>query len=267
MSIFYQNRTESFHSLISVNNTFPPHIHKQLELIFVLSGQITVTVDKKSFLLSRHDLSLCFPSLIHSCETKKESRIFMLIFNPDFLPDFSNELMNLEPLLPCFHLEDDSEACRILYSLLHCQSGKPDNRIVKGYLMLLLGFLFSSMEFQPRAYREDMELNQRLLLYMDSHFKEDLTLEALAKTLGINRFYLSHLFSEKLHTSFPSYLNGKRIDYAMKLLLGSSLSVTEIAYECGFASTRTFYRAFRTITGMTPCQFRLKKESVQTSPL
>ena len=114
----------------------------------------------------------------------------------------------------------------------------------EGYLTLLLADLLPSLPLQVRKNTDDLELEQRLLLYLDAHYTEELSLESLSKEFGVSRFVLSRIFTEKLHTTFPDYVNSRRLDYARDLLLSTELSVTQIALDVGFGSSRTFSGPF-----------------------
>ena len=78
----------------------------------------------------------------------------------------------------------------------------------------------------------------------------------LAQALNVSPFQLSRVFSERLHMGFNEYLNALRVDYARELLRETDLPITQLAFECGFESQRTFNRAFREQTGQSPRQFR-----------
>ena len=81
--------------------------------------------------------------------------------------------------------------------------------------------------------------------YCVRHFDKDLSLSVLERELHISKYYISHLFSDKLHISFNDYVNSLRISYACKHLRRSNSSITQIASLVGFASLRTFNRAFQ----------------------
>lgn len=78
----------------------------------------------------------------------------------------------------------------------------------------------------------------------------------LAEQLGVTREKLSREFAAEQGLSPSAYLKRSQIVHAERLLEDSSLSTTRIAYESGFGTRRTFYRAFRRATGMSPDQHR-----------
>ena len=84
-----------------------------------------------------------------------------------------------------------------------------------------------------------------------------LTPETVASALGMSTRQLHGLF-ETSAKSFSRHLTAERVDRAVRALtFDPSRSITEIAFACGFESLPTFYRAFRTIVGMTPTELRI----------
>lgn len=78
----------------------------------------------------------------------------------------------------------------------------------------------------------------------------------LAAVLGISRETLSRDFASAFGTPLSAYLKTRQVAYAKMLLAHAELSTTRIAYLCGFGTRRTFYRAFKRETGMSPDQYR-----------
>ena len=78
----------------------------------------------------------------------------------------------------------------------------------------------------------------------------------LAREFGLNKNYISDLIGEVTHQNFRTYLNGYRIEKAKELLADSDLTVTDICYECGYSSIRTFNRVFWSMVHMTPREYR-----------
>ena len=96
----------------------------------------------------------------------------------------------------------------------------------------------------------------RTILYLQQNFRQPLTLGQAASATGTSPNYLSALFSKQLRINFHSLLNAMRLNHALDMLRHSNLPVTEICYDCGFSSLRTFNRVFIDSFGMTPRQIR-----------
>lgn len=97
---------------------------------------------------------------------------------------------------------------------------------------------------------------QRCILYIDFHFAEYLSLQAIADELHINASYLSAQFKKETGITLTSYINKTRIEHSLPLLLEKKRSIESIANECGFDDMNYFARVFKKITGVTPTEYR-----------
>jgi AraC-like DNA-binding protein len=94
------------------------------------------------------------------------------------------------------------------------------------------------------------------LIYLHHHFREPLTLDAVARHAHLTPNYFSGCFHQATGASFQSYLQGLRLRFAMSLLCVSDLPVTDICYASGFYTVSHFVRAFRQKFGRPPHAFR-----------
>ena len=92
--------------------------------------------------------------------------------------------------------------------------------------------------------------------YIDAHIREPLTLARVAQNIYVNTYYPCQLFKEEKKQNFSEYLNARRIEAAKKLLLGSQMSVDEVAVQCGYGSSSYFSTVFRKQAGVSPREFR-----------
>jgi AraC-like DNA-binding protein len=89
-----------------------------------------------------------------------------------------------------------------------------------------------------------------------SHAPGKLTLGFLAAQASIHPVHLSRDFSKYFHCSLGSYTRKIKIEKAMLLLYNKNLSLTGIAFDCGFADQSHFVRCFKQVTGITPSGYR-----------
>ncbi|WP_249865787.1 response regulator transcription factor [Paenibacillus konkukensis] len=92
--------------------------------------------------------------------------------------------------------------------------------------------------------------------FIDAHYMEDLSLEAVAGRFYFSPNYLSMVFKNQLGTTFVKYLSGVRLNKAVRLLEESDLKVYEIAARTGFKDEKYFYRVFKRKYGVTPDEYR-----------
>jgi len=98
----------------------------------------------------------------------------------------------------------------------------------------------------------------RCRVYIDEHCTEDFDVETLAHVACVTPSYLSRLFKKHLGTTPMRYRNAVRVEKAKHLLLIKSASVEEIADVLGFEDAKYFSQLFKSITSLTPSEFRRK---------
>ncbi len=96
----------------------------------------------------------------------------------------------------------------------------------------------------------------RLREYVEQSYSEHISLGNAASIAALESSYFSTYFRAKVGITFTEWLRQVRIEKAIELVKASDLSLTEIAYEVGFADLRTFERAFKKRTQMTPREFK-----------
>lgn len=113
--------------------------------------------------------------------------------------------------------------------------------------------------------RENAETYKKKLLYLleveKVYLDEDVSLQSLSTKLSISTRNLSQVINEQLNMNFCDLINVYRIEEAKRIFSASgknNYSIMEIAFQVGFNSKASFYRAFRKHSGMTPSQYREK---------
>ena len=103
---------------------------------------------------------------------------------------------------------------------------------------------------------------QKLKEHVEQHISDEISLATAAEIAGLEEKYFSAFFHAKTGVCFKDWLTCARIDRASDLMRKRNYSITEIALAVGFQELRTFERAFKRCTGMTPQAF---KKSVRPS--
>ncbi len=112
----------------------------------------------------------------------------------------------------------------------------------------------------PNSKNADETLFNQIVSYLEDKkpYKDpDFNLNTLAKELNTNRTYISKTINTFSNKSFVEFINEYRVLEAKKLLYTKidQLTVEAIGYEAGFKSKSTFYRVFKSLTGVTPSFF------------
>lgn len=112
-----------------------------------------------------------------------------------------------------------------------------------------------------RTYKEEQEIRSSkpvrvAQLYIEEHYMEQLTLEEVAREIGLNESYLSSIFKKQVGKSLIDYLTNVRIQHAKELLIDPERSVEDISDEVGFSDPKYFTRRFKKYTGVSPREYR-----------
>lgn len=240
----------------STNNACNPHFHSNIEILYLMEGSIEVTINGEKRTLSPGGASVAGSFDIHSYHTPSFSRCIILIIPTDMLDGF-NIMARFADFSTSF-LEPgarDRDMANAMERLVEF-SGCRDSMIAKGYVYVVLGILAEQLGISDTARSGSDFIIRDILVYLEQHYLEDLTIETLAKRYGYHKDYLSRLFNASIGCGFSHYLNILRSRHAAMLLRNTHQNLEEIAYQSGFNSTRTFYRAFQGFYGMTPTVYR-----------
>lgn len=108
------------------------------------------------------------------------------------------------------------------------------------------------------------ETVERILYYMHSNYKEQISLKSMAQELYISENIIRTLLHEELHTNFKDILTSYRLRYAEALLAVTDLPILDISLASGFNSERTFSRLFNARNGMSPSAYRARYMGIAT---
>lgn len=102
---------------------------------------------------------------------------------------------------------------------------------------------------------------RRALRYIHLRYREPISLADTAAQLHLSPGYFSEKFKEWTGETFRAYVQRLRLSYADRLLAGTSLPVTEIAYSAGFGSLAYFIRVYKQHRGISPSAMRRRTEA------
>ena len=97
---------------------------------------------------------------------------------------------------------------------------------------------------------------KNIVLYLEDHFNEDISMEQLSNIFYISKYYISREFKKYMGIGVWDYLTGLRINYAKEQLKDSDQSVGEIAISCGIPNVSHFINTFKSREGVTPLTYR-----------
>jgi AraC-like DNA-binding protein len=148
-----------------------------------------------------------------------------------------------------------------LFSRIITEGATPSNyqaaALRLGVDALLLEIVRAGTDGKRRAANAVMHpAVSRALSLLQTRYRENWSLERLASESGISRARLAQLFRRQVGSSIHKALIKVRVEHAEILLKDSDLSISEIAGDCGFATSQHFARIFRQSTGATAAEYR-----------
>ncbi|MCT1401353.1 helix-turn-helix domain-containing protein [Paenibacillus sp. p3-SID867] len=125
----------------------------------------------------------------------------------------------------------------------------------------LIEFYSEIVHYLTRSPGGSNKYADRIIHYLNEHYREEVVFEEMAKQIGISYSYMRKIVYEQTGKSLSDYLNLLRIEKAKELLLDSNLSIAQIASEVGYMNVRSFNRLFRKFEGMPPSSFKLQRST------
>ena len=247
---------------------YETHDHSAVEVLLTMEGMVTYTVQDTVYQVRKGEVLIIPPDMPHSLTMDEGSSRYLFLFESDAIMTMRDVKSMAMYFNKPFHLRDGSEAhVRIRELLLRARDAydKQDlmwntacySSILRIYAILGQRYLSGIVQrADDRLRNMDSEVITAVMTYINNHYREELSLEAVAQFAGFSRYYFSRSFKRQTGYSFKDYLCQKRLQVAMDLLIRSNRSMRDVAIDSGFGSVATFNRVFREKKGCTPTQYR-----------
>lgn len=238
-----------------------PHIHACAELFFVTGGRGSIQVQQDMIPLAAGDLVTVDPGVPHTERSQPVSPLQYVVLGVDGLemhappPGYVllRGLAQQGQVTACLELLLQEAAGGLSGSAALCQS-------LLRVLLILMTRQHQSMLYPVAAEQESSRECALVRRYIDSHFKENLTLDQLAAAAHLNKYYLSHAFQREYNISPMRYLLRRRIQESRFLLARTDHTLSHIARVLGFSSASYFSQCFRRVEGMSPTEYRRRRQ-------
>ena len=244
-----------------------PHVSQREDLVsflcfIVLSGEGELSYEEQTYQLGQGDCVFidCRKAYSHSTSDNLWSLQWCHFYAPSLPAVY--EKYKERGGRPVFHPGDLTPFTSLLTDLYNLASSSDyirDMRINSGLNELLV--LLMKESWHP-AERSDAILKKQNLEpirdYLDKHYTEKVSLDALADQFFISKFYLTRVFKEQFGVSINTYVLNLRITKAKQMLRFTDKKLEDIGYQCGLGAPHYFSRIFKQVEGITPSEFREK---------
>lgn len=249
------------------------HYHEFDKLVLLLGGRVTYHIEGKSYPLQPMDVLLVSRNLIH-LPTAEDGPIYermVLWIDRAFMSRFSTET---EDLSDCFQLTarrgvhlfrprgEERVRWRELFERVEAAGEEKefgaglmaDTCVLQLLVELNRAVRSETRELGSAAYRFDPKMEE-VTRYILAHLGEVLTIDRLAGTFFLSRYYLMHRFKEVYGCSVHQYIRQKRLQQAAEAIR-RDVPVLKAAEDAGFGDYSVFLRAFRAAYGKSPREWK-----------
>ena len=255
--------------------TYPLHQHKEYELNFIEHGKgVRRVVGDNVEEIGEYELVLLGgEGLEHvweqgSCKSK-DIREITIQFSEDIFGDgllSKNQFASIKHMLQRarYGLSLSLDSIMKVYSTLDTISREPEcfvQFLKTLYVLYELSVADDAKVLASGAYSyteraEESGRIQKVKQYVGEHYSGSLKLSDMAELVGMSPVSFSRFFHQRTGRTLSEYIVDIRLGHAARMLVDSSMSISEICYACGFNNLSNFNRIFKARRNCTPRDFR-----------
>lgn len=212
------------------------HHHDFYELYYLVSGDVTYTIESKLYKILPGDVLLISPSELHQVHIEAEHAAYeryVLWIKPQYLHQLSTDSTDLsqalDPAKPGYGNQlrlhvSDQQKLRGLMEQLYVESRKAGfgadilSKSLLIQLLVMVNRLALREDCRPEAVYHTSRAVSQVVEFINLHYSEQLSLDMLAETFYISKYHLSHEFQRQVGTSVGRYILKKRLQIARRLL-------------------------------------------------
>lgn len=247
------------------------HYHDYLEIYYHKTGDCDYIIDSRIYTLQTGDIVIIRSQKLHKAVIKdltSEYERYVLWMTDEFI---SNLIEKEEYKKIIFSREENAELMRlpvacsdkirgVLDSLVE-EDGQNDSiskeleiNYLKEILLLLCKYSKSHSYIRKVEPKQD-PLVRKIMEYLDNRILERVSLDDVADYFYLNKYHLMRKFKKYTKMTIMDYLKKKRLMIARNLIAEGE-PIQEIYRMCGFEDYSNFYKAFKSIYGMAPREYK-----------
>ena len=248
----------------------PLHWHVEYEMIRILEGSFRIFLDGQESVMEKGDLCFVSDGVLHGgspmdcvyeCIVFDSNMLRSRNFASDrFIWSLVHHKITANRLFQNPNPDMSTIASQLFTSLKEKKEGH--ELMVLSLLMMFFALLQSqglyTLDVNPdsREHKRTLQLKQ-VLDMIETSYSNPLSLSELSKAAGMSPKYFCRFFKDMTHRTPVDYLNHYRVELACHQLTQPQMSITEVAYGCGFNDFSYFIKTFKKHKGITPKKYRL----------
>ena len=237
------------------------HWHTSIEIFAVLEGHLEFFMNKEEYPLKAGEQLIINSNEIHSIRAVEKNKTVVLQIP---LKQFENYFTAQRFIR--FRSQDEAADVKLaslikkLYQVYTARDVGYEFRTMSLFyeIMYMLVKNYRLTEVHEKEIRHSRRLDalSKITTYMREHYNEDLKLSDLAGTFGYSDAYLSRMFQKYAKVNYKTYLQDIRMAYAYRDLMNTDRTISQIALDNGFCSSRGFSGEFQKRYGILPSEMR-----------
>lgn len=253
------------------HNPFRPHRIHFYAVLFVLEGNGYHYIDFKKYLYQPGSLIFISKEQVHAFEKNMEREAYFLLFREEFLARGGTQskllqhlsLYNYHLYPPVVELQPAETALfKLLGEKITEEFNSPDDFLKEELIHSALEIFLCLAERIRRDRKADHTNSQQHADYfrfqdlLKDYIFESRKVSFYADKLAMSAKTLNRITRSILGQSAKNHIHFFLITEIKRLLMNTSLSIKEVAYQCGFEETTNFVKYFKKRTGLSPTDFR-----------
>ncbi len=251
--------------------TMAAHWHSEIEIIRIRKGEFYVTLNKKTYTAKQGDIIFVNSETVH--QGKPVDCVYeCIVFHPEFLYSkaldcslFIEKFLEGECVIHDFFPYEDSEIHSVLNSLFEIilKGSHPARkfRTVSAFYNFFAivseqNLLSNNVGYPTISEDNRIILLKKILFFLRQNYDKAISLEMLSNSVNRSSAYISCFFKNMTGKTPIEYLNEYRIEKACHKLRTTDMSVTDIAFSCGFSDLSYFIKIFKKKMGVSPGKYR-----------
>lgn len=243
------------------------HTHPFGEIFYITSGKGKFIVNNEEVLVAEKELILISPQAEHTEFSDHADPMSYFVIGLEDISLLNHTGTAISHLV----LKDKTNEFTFYFYKIYEElerNKKHADIITQNLIMILLLLIERKIEVKIQTQRNNNEDHSAFLIkhFIDMNYKQNITLDSLAKSHYMNKYYLSHRFKEAYSVPPMRYLKTLRINKIKELLSCSNYSITEISSLLGYSSPSYLTQVFKKETGLSPVDYRKKTGLANSSP-
>lgn len=247
---------------------FISHWHENVEVLYILDGTSLVRCGDNSITVTAGDIVIINSGEFHDViPSTDEITYYCLIVDREFLKE--NGINTDECIFE--EKSTDEKIKEYISEIANALITKDELYKLRCNTLALLIFerLYTHWRktrvLSPRTETPANAIYKRVLKYINENFNKKISIDEMAHSINISKYYMCHCFKECSGKSILEFVNLYRCERAKQLISTKKISIADAAEICGFSNMSYFSKIFKKYVGFLPKEIKAQAIPFETS--